>query len=61
MCYGCQNSRRECSQSQASAIEEKGYAVLFQDGQVLFMPTRSSSDTAVVLGVRESNLYRLKG
>jgi hypothetical protein len=44
-----------------STIEEKGYAVLFRDGQVLFMPRGSSSDTTMVLGVRESNLYRLKG
>jgi hypothetical protein len=43
------------------AIGEKGYVVLFQDGQVLLMPRGSSSDTAVVLGVRESNQYRLKG
>jgi hypothetical protein len=28
---------------------------------VLFKPRGSSSDTTVVLGVRESNLYRLKG
>jgi hypothetical protein len=44
-----------------STIEEKGYVVLFQDGQVLFMPKRSSLDAAVVLGVRENNMYRLKG
>jgi hypothetical protein len=44
-----------------SAIEEKGYDVLFQDEQVLFMPRGYSSHTAVVLGVRESNLYRIKG
>ena len=28
-----------------STIEEKGYAVLFRDGQVLFMPKGSSSYT----------------
>jgi hypothetical protein len=44
-----------------SMIEEKGYAVLFQDGHVLFMPKGYSLDTIVVLGVRESNLYRIKG
>jgi hypothetical protein len=44
-----------------SAIEEKGYDILFQDGQVLFTPKGSSSNTVVVLGVRESNLYRMKG
>jgi hypothetical protein len=39
----------------ALEIEEKGYATLFHDGQV------SSSDTTMVLGVRESNMYRQKG
>jgi hypothetical protein len=33
----------------ASTIEEKGYAVLFRDGHVLFMPRGSSSDTTMVL------------
>jgi hypothetical protein len=33
----------------------------FWDGKVLFMPRGSSSNTTMVLGVRESNLYRLKG
>jgi hypothetical protein len=32
----------------ASTIEEKGYAALFWDGQVLFMPRGYSSNTAVV-------------
>jgi len=44
-----------------SKIEKKGYHVLFQDGQVLFVPRGSSFISVVVLGVRESNLYRLKG
>jgi hypothetical protein len=44
-----------------STIEKKGFDVLFPDGQVLIKPRGSSSDTVVVLGVRESNLYRLKG
>jgi hypothetical protein len=34
---------------------------IFQHGQELIKPRGSSSDTVVVLGVRESNLYRLKG
>jgi hypothetical protein len=54
-------ARTQRSVLSVSTIEEKGYAVLFRDGQVLFMPRGSSSDTTVVLGVRESNLYRLKG
>jgi hypothetical protein len=44
-----------------SAIGKKGFDVVFQDGQALIKPRGSSSDTTVVLGVRESNLYRLKG
>jgi hypothetical protein len=44
-----------------SEIEKKGYHVLFWDGQVLFVPRGSSFRSTVVLGVRESNLYRLKG
>jgi hypothetical protein len=44
-----------------SEIEKKGYHVLFWDGQVLFVPRGSIFKSAVVLGVRERNLYRLKG
>jgi hypothetical protein len=40
---------------------EKGFDVVFQDGKMLINPIGSSSDTTVVLGVRENNLYRLKG
>jgi hypothetical protein len=43
-----------------STIEKKGFDVVFQDGRVLIMPRGSSSDTTMVLGVRESNLYMLK-
>jgi hypothetical protein len=43
-----------------STIEEKGYAVLFLDRKVVFMPRGSSSKSAVVLGVRKSNIYREK-
>jgi hypothetical protein len=42
------------------AIEKMCYVILFRNEQVLFMPRVSSSNTIVVLGVRESNLYRLK-
>jgi hypothetical protein len=44
-----------------SMIEKKGFDVLFQDGQALIKPRGSSSNTTIVLGVRESNLHRLKG
>jgi hypothetical protein len=32
---------------------EKGYEVLFQNGQALIMPRGSSSNKAVIFGVRE--------
>jgi hypothetical protein len=44
-----------------SSIEKKGFDILFQDRQALIKPRGSSSDIAVVFGVRESNLYRPKG
>jgi hypothetical protein len=44
-----------------SAIEKKGYANLFRDRKVLLIPGGSRSKSVVVLGVRENNLYRLKG
>jgi hypothetical protein len=42
-------------------IENKGYHILFQDGQVLFVPRGSSFISVMVFGVRGSNLYRLNG
>jgi hypothetical protein len=42
-------------------IEKKGYHILFGDGQMLFVSRGSSFRSTMVLGVRESNLYRLKG
>ena len=44
-----------------SAIEKEGLDIVFQDGQALIKPRGSSSDTTVVFGVRERNLYKLKG
>ena len=35
-----------------SLIEEKGYAILFQDEPMFFIPRGSCSDTTIVLGVR---------
>jgi hypothetical protein len=43
-----------------SMIKKKGFEVLFQDGQPIIMPKGSNSDTTSLLGVKESNLYRLK-
>jgi hypothetical protein len=45
----------------ASMIEENGYAILFRNRLVLFMPRISSLKSPVVLGVGEGNLYSLKG
>jgi hypothetical protein len=44
-----------------STIEKKVFDVLFQDGQALVKTRGSRSDIAVDLGVKESNLYKLKG
>jgi hypothetical protein len=35
-----------------SPIEKKGYAILFQDEPMFFIPRGSCSDTTIVLGVR---------
>jgi hypothetical protein len=40
-----------------SAIEKKGFDIVFQDGQVLIKPKGSSSNATTILVVREGNLY----
>jgi hypothetical protein len=42
-----------------SAIEERGYEVLFRDGQVLLFPKGSSITSAKVIGTRHEKLYKL--
>ena len=42
-----------------SAIEERGYGVLFRDGQVLLFPKGSSITSAKVIGTRHEKLYKL--
>jgi hypothetical protein len=42
-------------------MEDKGFVVMFNKGQVLIQLERASPDTRVSIGVREGNLYRLKG
>jgi hypothetical protein len=42
-----------------SAIEERGYEVLFRDGQVLLYPKGSSITSAKVIGTRHEKLYKL--
>jgi len=44
-----------------SMIEKKGFDIAFEDGKVLINPRGSSSEKTSIFGVRESNLYRLKG
>jgi hypothetical protein len=42
-----------------SKIERKGYPILFH--YVLFVPRRYSFISTMIIGVREGNLYRLRG
>ena len=44
-----------------SMIEKKRFDIAFHNGKVLIIPRESSSYKAIVFGVRERNLYRLKG
>jgi hypothetical protein len=44
-----------------STLDEKGYKVAFIDGEVLMWPRGKSIDDAVVIGVQEAGLYKLKG
>jgi hypothetical protein len=41
-----------------STIEEKGYEVLFRDGQVLLFPRGSSITSTKVIGTRHERLYK---
>jgi hypothetical protein len=43
------------------SFEDEGYAVVFQDGQVLVYSKEATQDIEVVLGVRKERLYRLLG
>jgi hypothetical protein len=44
-----------------STLEDKGFAVLFQNGQLLIHSEGASPNTVVSIGVREGKVYRLKG
>lgn len=44
-----------------SALEDKGYAVVFQDGHVLIHSEGATQDAAVKLGVREGLFDRFQG
>jgi len=42
-------------------MENRDFVFTFQRGKVLIRPEIASSDTVVVVGVREGTLYRLEG
>jgi hypothetical protein len=42
-------------------LEKKGFRVAFVDGQVLMWPKGKTIDDAIVIGVEERGLYKLKG
>ena len=44
-----------------SGLEKKGFRVAFVDGQVLMWPRGRIINDAVVIGVEEGGLYKLKG
>jgi hypothetical protein len=43
------------------ALEDKGYVVLFQNGQMFMHSEGASPDTTIDIGVREGKVYRLQG
>jgi len=44
-----------------SMIEDRGYDVMFRNGQVLIHPEEASPDIAMAIEIRERNLYMLMG
>jgi hypothetical protein len=44
-----------------SSLEEKGFRVAFVDGEVLMWPRGKTINEAIVIGVQEGGLYKLKG
>ena len=42
-------------------LEKKGFRVAFMDGQVLMWPRKKTIDDAIMIGVEERGLYKLKG
>jgi hypothetical protein len=41
-----------------STMEDRGFVITFQRGQVLICPEKASPDTTMIIGVREGTLYR---
>jgi hypothetical protein len=44
-----------------SGLEEKGFQVAFVDGQVLMWLRGKNIDDAIIIGIHEDGLYKLKG
>jgi len=44
-----------------SSLEEKGFKISFFDGEVLIGPKGKYFNHAIVIGVQEGGLYKLKG
>ena len=44
-----------------SGLEKKGFKVAFVDNQVLMWPRGKAIDDAIMIGVEEGGLYKLKG
>jgi hypothetical protein len=42
-------------------MEDRGFVIIFQRGQVLICSEGASPGTTMKIGVREGNLYRLQG
>jgi hypothetical protein len=44
-----------------SILDKKGFRVAFIDGEVLMWPKGKTIEDAVVIGIEEGGLYKLKG
>jgi hypothetical protein len=44
-----------------SALDKKGFRVAFIDGEVLMWPKGTTIEDAIVIGIEEGGLYKLKG
>ena len=44
-----------------SSLDKKGFKIYFVDGEVLMWIKGKTIDDAIVIGVKEGGLYRLKG
>jgi hypothetical protein len=58
-CVVCPRAEEEFALS--LNLEDKGYAVLFQNKKVFMHSEGASPDTLVNIGVREGKVYRLQG